>query len=79
MPWPSPEDSKSKLCSGRRDVSGFAACPNLICTRITWPLLMYTVTQIDYFAISKSSARSGVAASDGGGVQRGKNKAKLLL
>lgn len=41
---------------------------------------MYTVTQIDYFAISKSNALALVmAASDGGGVQRGENKAKLRL
>lgn len=77
--WPSPEDSKSKLCSGRRDVSGFRACPNLICTRITWPLLMYTVTQIDYLAISKSNTLALVmAASDRGGGQRGESKVKLL-
>lgn len=41
---------------------------------------MYTVTQIDYFAISKSNALALVmAASEGGGVQRGENKAKVLL
>lgn len=41
---------------------------------------MYTVTQIDYFAISKGNVFTLVmAASDAEGVQRGENKAKLLL
>lgn len=78
-PWSSPEDCKSRLCWGRQDVSGFSACPNLICTRITWPLLMYTVTRNDYFAISKSKALALVmAASDRGGAPGGENKARRL-
>lgn len=77
--WSSPEDCKSRLCSGRQDVSGFSACPNLICTRITWPLLMYTVTRNDYFAISKSKALAlAMAASNRGGAPGGENKAKRL-
>lgn len=77
--WSSPEDCKSRLCSGRQDVSGFSACPNLICTRITWPLLMYTVTRNDYFAISKSKALAlAMAASNRGGAPGGENKARRL-
>lgn len=40
---------------------------------------MYTVTQIDYFAISKSNTLALVMAASDGGAQKGKNKAKLLL
>lgn len=40
---------------------------------------MYTVTQIDYLAISKSNTLALVmAASDRGGGQRGESKVKLL-
>lgn len=41
---------------------------------------MYTVTQIDYLAISKSNTLALVmAASDRGGGQRGKSRVKLCF